>query len=307
MKENTKSLLKGLGIGFGVLSGIAILSFILKKGGNKIVPSLTNLSKSPCSHLASCDLPQASKAENNLKNIGLLIDNNIPFIELDIQITKDRVPVLFHDNTLDKKTNGSGSISSKNWSELKNIRYKSDSTQGITKLEDAIRLLKKSNKGIYFQFDKCSPSEIKIINDSGILKGVENNIICKNIGFYANPEYVNAGVKYMPMIPSGYVGKMSSMSVINEIVEKCKGFDFCELSFGTSDKLVLDGTLAKKLNEIGCSLFGVAITGVTTTNPNYYDKSWGDKETAWKKYFDQIGCNVLMTDKPIAMRKFLDK
>lgn len=310
LKSNTKKILTGFGIGIGIILIASIIYFNKNKDKNKEKEdkdndNLEKFKKMPCSHLAYCDLPNASKAQNNLKNIELLLENKIGMIEIDIQITKDKVPVLFHDKLLSAKTNGSGEIKNYNWSDIKNLKYDADKSQGITLLSDALSLLKKSKSKTYFQFDKCSPSEIKIISELGLLKGIEKKIICKNTSFIPSKEYIDAGVVYMPMIPESYVGKMNSEKVINEIVEKCKGFDFCELSFGTNDSLVLNGTLAKKLKQIGCSLLGVAITGIKTTNPNIYNSSWGDKTSAWNKYFNEIGCDVVMTDKPIAMKKYI--
>lgn len=306
MNNQTKIVLKGVGIGLGVVAiGGLFYHLITKKGG--VINNQKIDERFPCSHMAKCDLPQATKAENNLKNIGLLIDNNIGLIELDVQITRDGVPVLFHDKTLNTKTNGSGTVQEKTWNELKNVSYDVDNTQGITKLEDALYLLKKSKKDIIFQLDKCEPNEIKRISALGLLKGIEKQILCKSSKFIPDKEYLNAGVMYMPIIPASYVGKMNNERTINEIAEKCKDFDFCELSFGTSDTYVLNGKLAEKLKEVGCSILGIAVTGVETTNPNYYDKNnWGDKLIAWKKYFENINCTSVMTDKPIAMKQYLD-
>ncbi len=43
--------------------------------------------------------------------------------EVDIQLTKDHVFVLFHDETLENQTNGTGKISDLTWSEVEGIYY----------------------------------------------------------------------------------------------------------------------------------------------------------------------------------------
>lgn len=311
MKESTKTILKGVGIGLGVVAigGMAIYLINKSKDDNKKDngggKSRSN-KKMVCSHITKCDLPQASKAQNNLKNIQLLIDNDIQIIEMDILITRDGVPVLFHDDVLQRTTNGSGKLIEKTWNELKGLRYRDDTSQGIYKLEDALELLRKTDKDIIFQLDKCDPSEIKRISELGLIKGIEDKILCKSYSFTPNQAYINAGVKFMPIIPPSYVGRMNNESVIDEIVNKCRGFEFCELSFGLQDTLVLNGTLAKKMEDIGCGLLGVAITGIKTTNPNINDSRWGDKPSIWKVYYEQMDCQVVMTDRPIAVKKYLE-
>lgn len=48
--------------------------------------------------------------ENTLPAFQLAIDSDAEFVETDIQLTSDGVPVLMHDWTLDRTTNGSGPV-----------------------------------------------------------------------------------------------------------------------------------------------------------------------------------------------------
>ena len=240
--------------------------------------------------------------ENNLKNISLLLDNDVDIIEMDVQITKDGVPVLFHDNNLSPKTNASGSIPNMNWSQLQNVRYKSDSSQGITKLADAIALLKNSGKPTIFQLDKCDKYEIAKIDSLGLFKGVEKQMMAKALSFQAADSIKKAGILYMPMLPTKYVGKMTSVVVINEIAQQCNGAEFLEAQFSDADTLLLDGTLAKKLAEVGCRLFVVAVGGAPTTNSRSYR---GDSIKQWTKMINPMGAGAIMTNKPLALKQYI--
>ena len=219
-----------------------------------------------CAHITNVDVVGSSNAQNNLKNIKLLLDNDIDVIEMDVQITRDGVPVLFHDNTLDERTNGSGRIQDLNWSDVSKISYNADSTQGITRLQDAIELLKKSRKNTIFQLDKCDASEVKRINEMGLFNGVKDQILCKAESFTKSQAVVDSGVMYMPILPSSYVGRMNNDAVIDEIVNKCKGSQFLEAQFSDADTKLTDGTLSKKLEKIGCRLLVVAVGGNQYTN-----------------------------------------
>ena len=43
------------------------------------------------------------------------------YIEIDVQLSKDDLPVVIHDDTLDRTTNGTGNISAYTLQELKSL------------------------------------------------------------------------------------------------------------------------------------------------------------------------------------------
>jgi hypothetical protein len=290
------------------IGGIATFFIFTKKKGksdnNESKPNpLFKMSKTlVCAHICNLDATGSSPAQNNLKNIGLNLNNDIDIIEMDVQITKDNVPVLFHDNTLDARTNGSGTIQSKTWSEISQLRYDNDKSAGITKLADAIALLKQSGKPIIFQLDKCDNSEIAKINSLGLFKGVERQMLAKSQSFTIPSAVKAAGIMYMPIIPSMYVGKMNSMQVIDELVERCKGSQFLEAQFSDADTLLIDGTLSKKLDAVGCKLLIIAVGGSSLTNGRSFR---GDSKTQWSKMVAPMGAGAIMTNHPIALKNYL--
>ena len=283
---------------------ISVATIIIVRGRKKTTNDLIISKKSKtlvCSHIGQIE--NGSRAENNLENIKKLIDSNIDMVEIDIQITKDNVGVLFHDNQLDKKTNGTGTIQSKSWNQVKGIRYNSDKNQGIDKLSDVINYLKQSGKKTILQLDKCNNKEIKILSGQGYFKGIEKQILVKNTTFNKSQEVINSGVMYMPQIPSNYVGKMNKMSMIDEIVNKCKGSNFLEAQFSDADTLLIDGTLSKKLADINCRLLIVAVIGSEKTNAKSFR---GDKIEKWSKMINPMKAGVIMTNFPLALKKYID-
>ena len=302
MTEKSQKILKITAIVLGALA-IGTFAFLgirrLSKRRSKLLDKGGVL---VCSHITKIDVPQAVNAENNLINIQLCLDNDIQIIEIDVQVTSDGVPVLFHDNDLDNKTNARGSISNKNWSEVSQIRYNSNNNQGIATLESAIQLLKKSKKSTIFQLDKCNQSEIAQINKLGLFKGIESQILCKGFSWQKPQATKEAGVLWMPMIPSDLVGKMNNMETINQIVENCKGNEFLEAQFSDQDTLLIDGTLSKELEKIGCNLFVVAVAGASTTNGKSFR---GDSATQWGKMIKPMGAKAIMTNKPLALKNFI--
>ncbi len=46
--------------------------------------------------------------ENTLESIVRAYEIGLRFVEIDVKISKDKLPILLHDDTLDRTTNGSG-------------------------------------------------------------------------------------------------------------------------------------------------------------------------------------------------------
>lgn len=296
---------------FGVTIGLAVVSTIVlfwvakrRKGGGGKSSLLRSDKTLICTHIANIDVQGSTRAQNNLRNIGLNLINDIDIIEMDVQITRDNVPVLFHDSTLDGVTNGSGKIQDKNWAEVSQIRYNSDSSQGIATLADAIQELKKSGKPSIFQLDKCDAGEIQKINSLGLFKGVENQMLCKGQSFTKPASVVEANVMWMPIIPSSYVGKMNNESTIDEIVSKCQGSQFVEAQFSDGDTLLINGTLSDKLSKIGCKLLVVAVGGSSDTNGKSFR---GDSPTQWAKMINPMKAGAIMTNRPLALKNYINQ
>ena len=64
---------------------------------------------------------RGSYPENTLVAFEAAIRANTDMIELDVSLTRDRIPVVIHDNTLDRTTNGSGPVSEHTLAELKEL------------------------------------------------------------------------------------------------------------------------------------------------------------------------------------------
>jgi hypothetical protein len=294
----------GVAVGFAVISTIVLLLVAKRrKGGGGVKSLLLKSDKTlACSHICNIDAQGSSKAQNNLKNIVICLNNDIDIIEMDVQITRDNVPVLFHDSTLNGVTNGSGKIQDKTWSEVSQLRYNKDTNEGIALLSDAIQELKKSGKPIIYQLDKCDAGEIQKINSLGLFKGVESQMLCKGQSFIKPASVVQSNVMWMPIIPSSYVGKMNTESVIDEIVSKSQGSQFVEAQFSDADTLLIDGTLSDKLNKIGCKLLVVAVGGSSDTNGKSFR---GDSSTQWAKMINPMKAGAIMTNHPLKLKNYI--
>ena len=63
----------------------------------------------------------AQYPENTVSAFEAAIDAGADMIELDVCLTKDRVPVVIHDKTLERTTDGNGLVSELTLSKLKKL------------------------------------------------------------------------------------------------------------------------------------------------------------------------------------------
>ncbi len=60
--------------------------------------------------------------ENSLAGFSYALDHGIEGLEFDVHLTKDRVPVIMHDERIDRTTDGSGLIESYTYAQLRHFR-----------------------------------------------------------------------------------------------------------------------------------------------------------------------------------------
>ncbi|MBB6730893.1 glycerophosphodiester phosphodiesterase family protein [Cohnella zeiphila] len=78
--------------------------------------------------------------ENTLSAYRASLDLNFTYVELDVHLSKDGVPVLMHDFTVNRLTDGTGYIKDFTLEELKRLRVRE--TEQIPTLEEALALYK---------------------------------------------------------------------------------------------------------------------------------------------------------------------
>ena len=82
--------------------------------------------------------------ENSKPAFEKALKDNLSF-ETDIRLSKDKVPLLIHDKTLDRLFNGSGKIKNYNSNELKRFSYKKDFSLNLFTLKGLCELIKKND------------------------------------------------------------------------------------------------------------------------------------------------------------------
>ena len=95
--------------------------------------------------------------ENTLKAFERCIDIGVDFIELDLRVSKDGEIVIIHDETLDRTTNGSGSVADYTLQELKT--FDAGDGEHIPTLREVLQLI--------------SGSEVKLLFDIKLSKNLD--------------------------------------------------------------------------------------------------------------------------------------
>ncbi|XP_059835380.1 glycerophosphodiester phosphodiesterase 1 [Hypanus sabinus] len=95
--------------------------------------------------------------ENTLAAIRKAADNNATGVELDIEFTSDGIPILMHDRTVDRTTDGTGSLAHLTFEEVRKLNpaakhrlHERFPGEKIPTLKEAILEILKTNMTIFF-------------------------------------------------------------------------------------------------------------------------------------------------------------
>ena len=102
--------------------------------------------------------------ENTIEAIHTAADLGIEWVELDVKLTKDEVPIVFHDDTLERTTNASGPVAEKSYAEIQELdcgSWYGESFIGakIPSLEEAIDALVTRDLGFNMEIKPCPGRE----------------------------------------------------------------------------------------------------------------------------------------------------
>ncbi|MBL8638203.1 MAG: glycerophosphoryl diester phosphodiesterase [Alphaproteobacteria bacterium] len=102
--------------------------------------------------------------ENTLDSIRTAADMGAKWVELDVKLTKDFVPIIFHDDDLDRTTNGHGPVANTNFEDIQDLEagsWFSESFAGIKipTLEEAIDVILHHNLGVNLEIKPCPGRE----------------------------------------------------------------------------------------------------------------------------------------------------
>ncbi len=109
--------------------------------------------------------------ENTIRAIRRAIEMGVDAVEVDVRLTKDGYPILMHDETVDRTTNGTGKVSEMTLTELRKL----DAGKGekVPLLEEALNEVK--DKAVLFieiKVPEASIPSLKLVEEKNMIDQV---------------------------------------------------------------------------------------------------------------------------------------
>lgn len=184
--------------------------------------------------------------ENTIPAYIMSKQKGFNYVECDVAFTKDGVAVLLHDSTIDRTSNGSGSISSMTYEQAKQYdygRWKSADFEGthLPTLDEFLFLCK--SLGLY--------PYIEIKNDSGITQEMVQSVVAsvKKAGMYGRVSYISFNSTYLEYVKNadpearlGFVVNGINSSTISKIKDLSTGLNevFVDCSYQTLTSAMIE-------------------------------------------------------------------
>lgn len=98
--------------------------------------------------------------ENTLEGIQKAWDLGVTWVEVDVKLTKDNIPILFHDDDLDRTTNAKGKIAELTFEEVRKLNCSNGFSEQykdvkIPSLTEAIKLIQSLGMGLNLEVKPC--------------------------------------------------------------------------------------------------------------------------------------------------------
>jgi glycerophosphoryl diester phosphodiesterase len=226
---------------------------------------------------------------NTLEAIKPVLGIGADGSEIDIQITKDSVVVLFHNKELDNRVNAKGKIFDKTWEEIKNVKY--------IGLQNDVKII-----SMDYLF-----SQIKDVNNYYF------SLDCKLDDRYRyNEEYRKLFLRSIKRIIDKYQFNQHILLEGDlDFLQKAK-----ELKLNIECFLTLEEDIDKKINDAKTNkLRGIGISLSSLTNnavekahkENLYVMCWSSKNALENNKAFKYQVDIIQSDAPIHILQQLDR
>lgn len=107
---------------------------------------------------------KAYAPENTIESIETAASLGVEWVELDVKLTRDNVPIIFHDEELDRTTSGTGLVAQTTYEDLRDLDAgswfgDSFSAARIPTLEQAVDVILKHGLGLNLEIKPCPGRE----------------------------------------------------------------------------------------------------------------------------------------------------
>ncbi len=220
---------------------------------------------------------------NTLESILPVLEIGADGSEMDIQITKDSVLVIFHNEILDNRTKCSGKIYDYNWNEIADCNYNAiQSDVKIVSVEELFSSIENLRE-YYFSFDCKLDADHTNDNDYRRTFLLAIKRICNKYGMSGNV-FIE--------------GDLGFLTMAKDLGLKNKGF---LVGFYVND------AVDNQIFGIGASVNTSYDTIEYAHKKGIYVMMWGAKTDIGNKQALKLNPDILQTDKPIPLLMLLDR
>ena len=232
--------------------------------------------------------------ENSLAAIKSAIRIGVDIVEIDLQMTKDSVLVLMHDETLDRTTTGKGKVGEITISELKTLklrdRWGMQTKYTVPTLEEALAATKGKILVNLDKADRYFDIVMPILEKTGttnevIMKG--GNPSEKVFEFYGN--YLD-NIIYMPVVT---LHRDNARELMSGYMENLKPYAY-EFVYRSSKQEEYPKELKNELD--GKALIWYNSLTARFCGGHDDDRALSDLEGSYGFLIDSLGARIIQTD-----------
>ena len=169
------------------------------------------------------------KPENTLESINTAFDLGLECVEIDVKVSQDNIPLLLHDDTLDRTTTGSGLVCGFTFDQINQLDagyffYKSKTDIKVPSLRSVLDLIKRKQK--YLNIELKPNKNYEKLNVENTLQ-VINKISYDKIYFSSFDLSSCITLKETaPHYKCGFLNHDFTQFNINETIDICKKYNF---------------------------------------------------------------------------------
>ena len=169
------------------------------------------------------------KPENTFESILTAFDLGLECVEIDVKISKDRIPLLLHDDTLDRTTDGFGLVCDYTFDEINKLDagyyfYKSKTEIKVPSLRSVLDLVKKKQK--YLNIELKPNKNYEELNVKKVLQEIKQT---SNDKIYFSSFDLLSCISLKDSAPHllcGFLNDDFNKVNINETIDICKKYNF---------------------------------------------------------------------------------
>jgi glycerophosphoryl diester phosphodiesterase len=222
--------------------------------------------------------------ENTLPALQAVLDGDFDFVEADVHLTADGVPVIIHDDTIDRTTNGTGLVAELTLAQLRQFDagswYSMDfAGTPVPTLDEFLAIFANSKKkGMIELKGIWTTEQVRTVTELIYGRGVQNRIIFEAFDYetleslaHAAPIFPRVIIqKYLPADPVELANRFGAIAVLTSLTSLEERPDSVQKLHEAGLGIVLY-TLNKKTKW--SDALGMGVDGIITDKPSSLD-SW---------------------------------